>query len=163
MKFLRTLILIGLAPLLFFVADNHFLIRAIVISGSMAQTIPINSHVFGLRSSFRGFAHGDIIVFTSPIPDEFSEMFIKRIIALGGEEIGIRGGVVLVNGVVVYEDYAKGTMTDFEPVIVPYGYLFVMGDARQNSRDSREWGAIPVSSVIGRIYLGLTPSLTILP
>jgi len=88
-------------------------------------------------------------------------MFVKRIIALGGEEIKIYGGVVHVNGVAVYEEYIKGTMSDFEPVIVPYGHFFVMGDARQNSRDSREWGAIPASSVIGRIYLGLTPTPTV--
>ena len=150
---------IGVSASLFL--NNHVLVNAQVLTGSMEGTIMTQSRVFGLRTDFLAFGppgRGDIIVFESPIPEEFTEPFIKRIIALPGEEISIKGGVVHINGRPLAESYVTEAMRrDFAPIIVPYGSLFVMGDNRNYSRDSREWGAIPKDSIIGRIYLDFSP------
>jgi signal peptidase I len=135
--------------------NSFILVNAQVLSASMEGTIMTDNRVFGLRSGFIGEpARGDIIVFTSPIPDEFSEMFIKRIIALPGEEVKICGGITFIDGAPLAENYLKEEMRrDFAPLIVPDGHIFVMGDNRNNSRDSRDWGAIPAESILGRIYI----------
>ena len=141
--------------------NNHVLVNAHVLTGSMEGTIMTQSRVFGLRADFLTngtINRGDIIVFESPLPDEFTEPFIKRVIALPGEEIAIADGVVHINGRPLTESYvAEAMRRDFAPVTVPYGSLFVMGDNRNYSRDSREWGAIPKYSIIGRIYLDFSP------
>ena len=149
---------IGITASLFL--NNHVLVNAQVLTGSMEGTIMTQSRVFGLRAGFfTGTpSRGDIIVFESPLPDEFEEPFIKRIIALPGEEIAIVDGIVHINGQPLAESYVEQDMQrDFEPVTVPYGSLFVMGDNRNHSRDSREWGAIPKNSIIGRIYVDFSP------
>ena len=144
---------------------NHYvLVNAQVLTGSMENTIMTQSRVFGLRTGFFGDAptRGDIIVFESPLPEEFTEPFIKRVIALPGEEIAIAGGVVHINGRPLAESYVTQVMRqDFAPFIVPYGTLFVMGDNRNYSRDSRDWGTIPKDSIIGRIYLDFSPLPTL--
>ena len=149
---------IGLAVSL--LLNNLVLVNAQVLTGSMEGTIMTQSRVFGLRTGFLTSppARGDIIVFESPLPEEFTEPFIKRVIALPGEEIAITGGVVHINGRPLAESYVvEDIRQDFSPVIVPYGTLFVMGDNRNYSRDSRDWGAIPKDSIIGRIYLDFSP------
>jgi len=136
---------------------NRFVIvNAQVVSSSMEGTISVDNRVFGLRSGFVFTPHtrGDIIVFASPIPHEFSEAFIKRIIALPGETIEIINGQVLINGELLTESYiTEPVQHDLTLTLVPDGHLFVMGDNRNNSRDSREFGTIPIDSVIGRIFL----------
>jgi len=133
-KFLRSVFLVFMITTFILLVDNFLLVRALVISNSMYSTIPTGSRVFGLRAT--NYQYGDIVVFSSPIPHEFSERFIKRIVAVGGEQIQI------------CEEYS---------LTIPHGYVFVMGDNRHNSRDSREWGAIPVNSIVGRIYWVLPP------
>ncbi|MDR2182829.1 MAG: signal peptidase I [Clostridiales bacterium] len=149
---------IGITASLFL--NKYVLVNAQVLTGSMEGTIMAQSRVFGLRADFLGEApgRGDIIVFESPLPDEFSEPFIKRIIALPGEKIAISGGIVHIDGSPLAESYvSQAIRRDFAPVVVPYGSFFVMGDNRNYSRDSRDWGAIPKDSVIGRIYLDFSP------
>jgi len=149
---------VGIGASLFL--NNHVLVNAQVLTGSMEGTIMTQSRVFGLRAGLftDSVGRGDIIVFASPIPDEFSEPFIKRIIALPGEEIAIIGGEVHINGQPLAESYVADAMRqDFAPVTVPEGSIFVMGDNRNYSRDSREWGAISKDSIIGRIYLDFSP------
>ena len=152
-------LVIGLSVSL--ILNNHVLVNAQVLTGSMEGTIMTQSRVFGLRTGFLAdgsLRRGDIIVFESPLPDEFAEPFIKRVIALPGEEIAIIGGIVHINGHPLAESYVTGpAQHDFAPTIVPYGALFVMGDNRNHSRDSRDWGVIPKDSIIGRIYLDFSP------
>jgi len=140
--------------------NSYVLVNAQVLTGSMEGTIMTQSRVFGLRTGFLGGTpnRGDIIVFASPLPDEFEEPFIKRVIALPGEEIAIMDGIVHINGRPLAESYVtQATQRDFAPMVVPYGSLFVMGDNRNYSRDSRDWGSIPKDSIIGRIYFDFSP------
>ena len=135
---------------------NRFVIvNAQVISSSMEGTIATDARVFGLRSGFSSPpARGDIIAFASPLPQDFPENFIKRIIALEGESIEILNGQTFINGVILHENYiSEAARRDLALTTVPAGHVFVMGDNRNNSRDSRHFGAIPMSSIIGRIYI----------
>lgn len=92
--------------------------------------------------SFKEAEQGDIIVFNySPRRD-----FIKRIIAFGGDEVEIRDGRLYVNEELRVEPYIhKQAMYDYGPVIVPGGHIFVLGDNRDNSMDSRDPAVGPVS------------------
>ncbi|HVM02358.1 MAG TPA: signal peptidase I [Acidimicrobiales bacterium] len=88
-----------------------------------------------------------------------AEEFIKRVVALPGETVEGRDGTVHVDGRPLREPYlAPGTVTsDFAPVEVPPGHLWVMGDNRPNSSDSRVFGAIARSSVVGRTVVRIWP------
>jgi signal peptidase I len=90
------------------------------------------------------------------------EDFIKRVIGLPGEEIKIREHLVYVDDVALTEPYltkqARRSMDDYGPVIVPDGSLFVMGDNRANSNDSRAGlGFIPIDKVIGGAFVKIWP------
>jgi signal peptidase I len=87
------------------------------------------------------------------------EDLIKRVIAVGGDKIEGRGGSVYVNGKKLAEPYLpKGVKTStFGPITVPPGKIFVMGDNRGNSDDSRSFGPVPVSKVVGRAFVLIWP------
>ena len=149
---------LGIALAMFL--NSRVLVNAHVLTGSMEGTIMASSRVFGLRTSFIFDTphRGDIIVFDSPLPQEYAEPFIKRVIALPGEEIKVYGGIVHIDGQAILESYVDQEMQrDFEPFVVPEGAVFVMGDNRNHSRDSRDWGAVCKSTIIGRIYLDFSP------
>ena len=87
------------------------------------------------------------------------EDLIKRVVAVGGETIEIRDNQVFVDGVPIDEPYLyPGTdMPDFGPVAVPEGDVFVMGDNRNHSKDSRVFGAIPADSIVGKAFVRIWP------
>ena len=95
---------------------------------------------------------GEIIVFHYPLnPNEVP--YIKRVIGLPGDQIHIANGQVTVNGQVLSEPYLSVTTNRGGDWTVPEGALFVMGDNRNNSSDSRAWGFVPMENVIGRAEL----------
>jgi signal peptidase I len=113
------------------------------------------------------YARGEIVVFEPP-PNWATEgtPFIKRVIGVGGDTVDVRDdGRVYVNGTALDEPYTyRDGDDDPEPTIakkqrwaVPVGELFVMGDHRRQSADSRVFGPIPVSTVIGRALLRYWP------
>lgn len=103
------------------------------------------------------YRRGDVIVFRHPLPNTPEAEFAKRIIGLPGETVRIAGNAVYVNGQRLTEPYvAPGTptsagtfLTEGTDVTVPSGSYIVMGDNRPHSADSREWGFIEASSIIG--------------
>ncbi len=99
----------------------------------------------------------DVIVFRAP--QEPDKDFIKRVMGLPGESVVVEGGKVIINGEPIDDPYANhkamyGNFHDTrEPVEVPENEYFAMGDNRENSRDSRYWGTVPVSHVKGKAML----------
>jgi len=106
---------------------------------------------------------GDVIVFNPPIANN-DKPFIKRIIGLAGDVVETRGGFVYVNGVQIDEPYIGGKVSkcisnsiDCTPVTVPEGDIFVMGDNRTNSEDSRYFGPVPIGNIIGKAWVTYWP------
>lgn len=124
----------------------------LVPSGSMVPNIPVGARVVVVDESlFRDSpARGDVVTFASP--QNSRQRLVKRIIAVQGEEVGVVDGVVTIDGVRLNEPWlGRGVTTgDFEPVTVPPGHYFVMGDARDASIDSRVFGPISESMVTAR-------------
>jgi signal peptidase I len=151
-----------------------------VQQGSMENTLIPDQYVLVDKLSPRWdpYAIGDIIVFNPP--DSWSQgsnvPFIKRVIGKAGDEVELREGLVYVNGVAIEEPYIfeddQGLPQESLPApggathwLVPDGELFVMGDHRQDSADSRNFGPIEVTHVVGRAWLRYWPfdTFTILP
>jgi signal peptidase I len=115
-----------------------------------------------LTPRFDPYKRGDIVVFTPPAEVQLGEPLIKRVIAAAGDTVEIRDGRVVVDGLALIEPYvfddqptlAQGDQSRW---VVPPGYLFVLGDHRAVSRDSRAFGPIPISSVVGRAWLRFYP------
>jgi signal peptidase I len=103
---------------------------------------------------------GDIVVFNPPT--ESDKPYIKRIIGLPGDEVTFNNGQVFVNGEMLDEDYIEDRTrcgrSDFCDVIVPEGQIFVLGDHRSNSSDSRVFGPVPIENVIGKAWLSYWPA-----
>ncbi|WP_322495760.1 signal peptidase I [Chloroflexus sp.] len=108
---------------------------------------------------FRPPQRGDIVVFE--YPRDVRKDYIKRVIGLPGDVLEFREGRVYVNGELLDEPYLRGAFTYClggypcaqGPITVPPGSIFVMGDNRGNSSDSREWDALPLDRVVGQAWL----------
>jgi signal peptidase I len=136
-----------------------FFMRTPEVSGlSMAPRIASGEFVLINTISYRLHApqRGDIIAFRheSPAP----EVFIKRIIGLAGDKIAIDRGKVIVNGSVLSESYVRfADNRSFPEVTVPAGSLYVLGDNRVDSNDSRYWGFVAQDQVLGKAVAGIWP------
>ncbi len=140
-----------------------FVVQAFKIpSGSMLPTLQIGDHILvnKFEYHFWPIRRGDIIVFK--FPQDESRDFIKRVIGLPGETVEIRGKEVLVDGkplkepYAVFSDGAFGRQMERErigPIVVPPHHLFMMGDNRDHSMDSRFWGFLDESKVKGKAFL----------
>ncbi len=154
-RFLREILETVLPALLLALFINTFLAQATVVRGqSMEPTLHDNERVIVEKISYRllgGPRRGDVVVLTVPgNPDRL----IKRVVALGGETIAIQGGQILIDGIPLAESWAvRLGGPDYPPTTVPEGYVFVLGDNRGHSNDSRSFGPVPVKNVIGRAVL----------
>ncbi|NPD31255.1 signal peptidase I [Eggerthellaceae bacterium zg-1084] len=128
-------------------------------SGSMEETIRVGDVLISEKVSyyFREPAPGDIVTFHDPMLSDSSRTLIKRVIATEGQVVDVRDGAVYVDGVRLDEPYTEGRPSEqlsgsavTFPYTVPAGSLWVMGDNRTNSQDSRYFGAVSRASVTGR-------------
>ncbi|HTC86629.1 MAG TPA: signal peptidase I [Candidatus Acidoferrum sp.] len=137
---------------------------------SMEHTVEPDQFVLvdKLTPRFAPYARGDIVVFDPPVGAATADRtpFIKRVIGVAGDTIQIgQDGLVYVNGTKLVEPYLFATNGRAQPTTtsgqsvwhVPDGQLFVLGDHRQVSTDSRVFGTVPVSSVVGRAWLRYWP------
>jgi len=144
-----------------------FLIRTFVVqtfwipSGSMEPTLLVGDRIMAYKL-FYGIddvKRGDIIIFKFPLDPH--KDFVKRVIGLPGDTVEIRDKKVYINGKRLIEPYAvhldrwnMGFPRDeYGPVKVPPGSLFVLGDNRDSSEDSRYWGYVPQKNIIGEVFL----------
>src|SRR5262245_37850880 len=137
-----------------------FLLQAFFIpSLSMSPTLDKGDRVLVNKLS-RDVNRGDLVVFERP-PDEPSGIkdLIKRVVALPGETIEGRGGVVYINGQPLDEKYLEDDVRteNLPKQVVPEGHIFVMGDNRENSFDSRMFGAIDSDLIVGRAFMRVWP------
>jgi signal peptidase I len=136
---------------------------------SMENTLSPDQYVLvdKLTPRFDGYHRGDIVVFNPPADwaqDPNGTPYIKRVIGVGGDTVDIHAGHVYVNGKQLIEAYVfEGQTTDMpdngsQTWKLGTDELFVMGDHRQESQDSRDFGPIEKSSVIGRAWLRYWPA-----
>lgn len=166
--------MLGIALMVLAVAVLTVVLRLFVFvpyeipSGSMEETIIPGDMVFSEKISYylRDVEAGDIVTFNDP--EVIGRVLIKRVIAVGGQVVDVRDGSVYVDGEKLDEPYTLNkpsyplarTAHNVEvvfPYTVPEGYLWVMGDNRTSSQDSRYFGAVPESSVTGRAALVYWP------
>ena len=153
-----------------------FLVQSFFIpSGSMEPTllpgdyILVNKFIYGVRVPFEGSrlfynrvpSRGDVIVFI--YPKNTSEDFIKRVIGLPGEIVQVTNGKLFINNKQLQDPWGYFSKSEpagfieavenFGPIVVPKDSLFVMGDNRNNSEDSRFWGTLPLKNVLGKAFV----------
>ena len=141
-----------------------FLVQAFFIpSLSMYPTLDKGDRVLVNKLSYRlhDVHRGDLVVFDRPenSPESDIKDLIKRVIALPGETIEARDGVVFIDGKEIDEPYLVDGVTteNLPPQEVPEGHVFVMGDNRHDSADSRVFGPIDDDTIIGRAFVKVWP------
>jgi signal peptidase I len=146
---LETLVL---AVVLYF-GINAVSARVRVDGFSMRPTLQDGEYILVNKLAYKtGEPHrGDIVVFIFPVDPQ--EDLIKRVIGLPGESISIHHGTVAVNGIPLAEPYIASPPAYDGDWVVPDGQLYVLGDNRNDSRDSHQWGLLPIENVIGRAVL----------
>ena len=155
----------SLVAILLALVIRTFVVQAFKIpSGSMLPTLQIGDHLLVNKFIywFTDVQRGDIIVFK--FPQDEGRDFIKRVIALPGDKVEVRGKQVYVNDKPVQESYAvhldpsmqenpHSPRDNFSPVQVPAGQLFMMGDNRDYSMDSRFWGFLEIKKIKGKAFI----------
>ncbi len=181
----RDFVILVVAAFLTAIVVETFFVQAFFIpSGSMEQTLNVDDWVVVNKLAYRfgDIQRGDVVVFDEvtlgAAPEESlvgsvtrtvgeavgtrnpGVELIKRVIALEGETIEIRGGAVYIDGLLLVEDYlAPDTvMPSFGPITVPSGEVFVMGDNRNRSKDSRVFGTVPADVIVGRALAVVWPT-----
>ena len=143
---------LALAVILF-VGINAVSARVRVDGNSMLPTLENGEFVLvsKLSYTFGDFSRGDIIVFHFPLNPE--EELIKRVIGLPGDRVSVRGGQVYVNDNLLDEAYTTQPPNYSGDWVVTEDHLFVLGDNRNNSNDSKDWGLLPHENVVGKAVL----------
>jgi signal peptidase I len=151
-------LLISVGAAAFFIV---FLYQPVRVEGtSMLPGLEDQERIFVNKFVYRlePIARGDIVVFR--YPRDPSKSFIKRVIGVAGDRVRIEAGQVLVNGQAITEEYVPGIYGDqrsMGEIVVPVESYFVLGDHRNLSQDSRDFGPVAQSYVIGKAVFGYWP------
>lgn len=134
-----------------------FFCRPTLVLGSSMQPTLYNKNVVVTESVTHNLKHGDIVVFDAAPHDD--RYYIKRVIGLPGDTVEIKDNGVYVNGTKINEPYlSKDVVTEPDMVVhVPENQIFVLGDNRAVSEDSRFIGTISLSKVKGHVYFRIFP------
>jgi len=153
-EILQTIIL----ALVLFFAINFVSARIRVDGSSMQPTFHNGDYVIVNRLAYQWgeLQRGDVVVFPYPLDPE--DDYIKRVIGLPGDRVAVYGGDVYVNGQRIEEPYVKSrTKGDMAELIVPEGYVYVLGDNRNASSDSRRWGPLAIEAILGKAIFRYYP------
>jgi signal peptidase I len=141
--------------LILFAAINFVSARIRVESVSMKETLHPGDFVLVNKLAYRikdleigEVGRGDVVVFNPPVTS--AEPYVKRVVGLPGEIVSIENGKVFVDGILVQEPYVRSDYSAQGIWEVPENEIFVMGDNRNNSSDSRSWGTVPIQNIIGK-------------
>jgi signal peptidase I len=151
-------ILVALAIAFFVVI---FIIQPVKVEGtSMQPHLADQDRIFVSRLIYRfaDIRREDVVVFW--YPKDRSKSFIKRVIGIPGDEVEIREGVLYVNGSRICEPYLSSEFQDyrsFPKAVVPSGQYFVLGDHRNSSNDSRQWGCVERNLIYGKAVFSYWP------
>lgn len=162
MEILETIVFVGSL----FIVVYLFVVQPNQIKGaSMVPTFQDGNYIFTSKVTYklRKPIRGDVVVFYAPRNPELE--YIKRIIGVPGDTVMIAGGEVYVNGLQLNEPYISdktlitlsGTISENQPITVEPDKYFVMGDNRPRSSDSREFGPIPATSIVGQVFYRYFP------
>jgi signal peptidase I len=150
------------AFVLVFGVVRPFVIEAYRIpSESMVPTLEVGDRILANKFiyHFTDPKKGDIIVFDS-VDEEDDQTLVKRVVGVAGDEIQVEDGVLFVNGEAQNEPYLNQELPfrgSYGPTEVPEGHIFVMGDNRGNSADSRVFGPLPLENVKGEAFVRFWP------
>jgi signal peptidase I len=134
---------------------DYILVNKVTL-GTPVEVPLTNVELFRLPG-FSEPRRGDVVVFKFPLDEKRD--FIKRVIAVGGEEVHIKGRQVFINGrpldepYAVWSDVSPHASTEYGPVTIPPDSFFVMGDNRDNSQDSRYWGFLKREKIRGKAFM----------
>lgn len=136
-----------------FIGINAVSARVRVDGFSMRPTLEDGEFVLVSRMSYKfsEYERGDIVVFHFPLDPK--EELIKRVIGLPGDHVRVEGGQVFLNGQLLEETYIAEAPRYSGEWVVTEGFLFVLGDNRNNSNDSKDWGLLPQENVVGKAVL----------
>lgn len=124
----------------------------------MEPTLVTGERVLGEKISLRlrPPRRGDVVIFFAP--NEPGALYVKRVVAQGGETVCARGGTIFVNGRALREPYrVRPAHGDFAPHVVRPGCFFLMGDNRDDSTDSRDFGDVPAPALVARAAVRFWP------
>lgn len=151
-----------IAALVIAVLVRGLVIEPFLVNGpSMEPTLWTGERLFVSKLSYRFGTpqRGDVVMFKYPLNP--SKDYVKRIIAIGGDTIEMRMGRVYINGQLVAEPFVQFPgLSNYSPYVVPEGKIFLMGDNRTNSEDSRRFGAVDLSLVRGKAVFRVWPLKT---
>jgi signal peptidase I len=138
---------------------NLFLAQATRVYGSsMEPNLHTDQRLVVEKVTYRlhGPSRGDVVVLR--MPDRGPELLIKRVVGLPDEIVEIRNGTVYVDHQPLDEPYTvRSTGSTYGPTLVPEGHVFVMGDNRGASNDSRVFGPVPMDRIVGRAWISYWP------
>ena len=162
MEIMETVVFVGSI----FIVIYLFIVQPNQVKGaSMEPTFQTGNYIFTSKITYkiRKPERGDVVVFHSPRNPDIE--YIKRVIGLPGDTVKIENHEVFLNGNIINEPYISakteiipgGTVFEGIPVEVTEGHLFVMGDNRPRSSDSREFGIVPIESIVGQVFFRYYP------
>lgn len=158
--FARETVLCTLQALILTLIIINFVGRVSIVQGSsMSPTLFTDNRVLVnlMAYHFGAPKRGEIVIFQCPVNP--GRDYIKRVIGLPGEVIQVKDGVVLINGNSLDEPYLEGIdlLDNVDPTVIPKGKVYVMGDNRQNSEDSRFFGSLDEKLIKGKAQLIFWP------
>ncbi|MFC1982791.1 signal peptidase I [Chloroflexota bacterium] len=156
--FIREALTTIIMALVIFLGLQATIQSSIVLGSSMEPNFETGQRLIVSKVIYRfgDLNRGDVVILRPP--SNSSVDYIKRVIALPGETVEIKDGLVYIDWEPLSEPYISNpTHYTMKPVEVPEGYCFVLGDNRNSSNDSHIWGPLPLDNIEGKVWLSIWP------